>query len=38
MAIPVFNSRAQAFDYMLAALIEKGEDMMEAAQKAEQFA
>lgn len=38
MAIPVFNSRAQAFDYMLSALIEKGEDMMEAAQKAEQFA
>ena len=38
MAVPVFNSRAQAFDYMLAALIEKGEDMMEAAQKAEQFA
>lgn len=38
MAIPVFNSRAQAFDYMLAALIEKGEDMMEAAQMAEQFA
>lgn len=38
MAIPVFKSRAEAFDYMLAALIEKGEDMMEAAEKAEQFA
>lgn len=36
--IPIFQSRADAFDYMFAALCEKGEDMMEAAQKAQTFA
>lgn len=38
MNAPVFRSKAEAFDYMFAHLVEKGEDMMEAAQKAEQFA
>ena len=38
MGVPVLRSRAEAFDYMFAILVEKGEDMMEAAQKAEQFA
>ena len=38
MNIPTFKSRAEAFDFMLASLVEKGEDVMEAAQKAEQFA
>ena len=36
--IPTFRSRADAFDYMLATLCEKGVDLMEAAQKAEAFA
>lgn len=38
MDIPEFTSRAAAFDYMLATLIGKGEDIMEAAEKAETFA
>ena len=38
MSIPKFNSRAEAFDYMLASLCEKGVDIMDAAQKAEAFA
>ena len=36
--IPTFTSKADAFDYMFATLCEQGEDMMEAAQKAEKFA
>ena len=31
MGVPVLRSRAEAFDYMFAILVEKGEDMMEAA-------
>lgn len=38
MSIPIFKSRAEAFDYMLTSLCEKGEDVMEAAKKAEAFA
>lgn len=38
MNIPIFKSRAEAFDYMLTSLCEKGEDVMEAAKKAEAFA
>ena len=38
MSIPKFKSRAEAFDYMFAALCEKDMDIMEAAQKAEAFA
>lgn len=38
MSIPIFKSRAEAFDYMLTSLCEKGEDVMEAAKKAEDFA
>ena len=36
--IPTFRSKSEAFDYMFATLCEQGEDMMEAAKKAEQFA
>lgn len=36
--ILTFNSKADAFDYMFTTLCEQGEDMMEAAKKAEQFA
>ena len=35
---PSFKSKADAFDYMFATLCDQGIDMMEAAQKAEQFA
>lgn len=38
MDIPTFKSRAEAFDYMFTTLCTNGEDMMEAAKKAEQFA
>ena len=38
MSVPIFKSRAEAFDYMFATLCEKGMDIMEAAQKAEAFA
>lgn len=38
MNVPVFKSRAEAFDYMFATLCEKNIDVMEAAQKAEAFA
>lgn len=38
MDIPTFKSRAEAFDYMFTTLCTNGEDMMDAAKKAEQFA
>lgn len=38
MATPTFRCKAEAFDYMFTSLCEKGEDMMEAAKKAETFA
>lgn len=38
MDVPAFNSRAEAFDYMLTMLVGKGEDIMTAAEKAETFA
>lgn len=38
MDVPAFNSRAEAFDYMLSTLVGKGEDIMAAAEKAEIFA
>ena len=38
MDIPTFKSRAEAFDYMFTTLCTQGEDMMEAAKKAETFA
>ena len=38
MGVPIFKSRAEAFDYMFTSLCEKGEDVMEAAKKAETFA
>lgn len=37
-SIPTFKSKADAFDYMFMTLCEQEMDMMEAAQKAEQFA
>jgi hypothetical protein len=36
--IPVFTSKSDAFDYMFAELVNKGKDMMEAAEQAEKFA
>lgn len=36
--VPTFTSRAQAFDYLFADLVDKGVDMMEAAEKANKFA
>ena len=36
--VPSFNSRAAAFDYMFADLVERGRDMIEAAEQAEKFA
>lgn len=36
--VPKFNYKSEAFDYMFAQLVEKGEDMMEAAEKAAKFA
>ena len=36
--VPSFNSRAAAFDYMFADLVERGRDMIEAAEQAERFA
>lgn len=36
--VPTFTSRAEAFDYMLSELVDKGTDMMEAAEKAAKFA
>lgn len=38
MQVPIFNSRAEAFDYMFVNLCSQGEEMMEAASKAEKFA
>lgn len=36
--LPTFQSREQAFDYMFADLVDKGEDMMAAAEQANKFA
>jgi hypothetical protein len=36
--LPTFQSRAQAFDYLFADLVDKGEDMMTAAEQANKFA
>ena len=36
--IPVFGSKAEAFDYMFTELTIGGEDLMKAAEKAEAFA
>lgn len=36
--VPAFTSRAEAFDYLFAELVNKGVDMMEAAEKANAFA
>lgn len=36
--VPSFNSRSEAFDYLFADLVERGRDMMEAAEQAEKFA
>ena len=36
--VPSFDSRAAAFDYMFADLVERGRDMIEAAEQAERFA
>jgi D-serine dehydratase len=36
--IPVFNSKAEAFDYMFSELVLNGEELMAAAEKAEAFA
>lgn len=36
--LPTFQSREQAFDYMFADLVDRGEDMMVAAEKANKFA
>lgn len=36
--LPTFQSREQAFDYMFADLVDKGEDMMDAAERANKFA
>lgn len=35
---PTFTSRAEAFDYMFAEQVEKGVDMMDAAERANKFA
>ena len=36
--IPEFTSKSQAFDYMFSLLVDKGKDMMDAAQQANNFA
>lgn len=36
--VPSFSSRSDAFDYMFADLVERGRDMIEAAEQAERFA
>ena len=36
--IPVFTSKSDAFDYMFAELVNKGKDMMDAAEQSEKFA
>lgn len=36
--IPTFSSKAEAFDYMFSELVLNGEEMMQAAEKAESFA
>lgn len=36
--VPSFDSRSAAFDYMFADLVERGRDMIEAAEQAERFA
>lgn len=38
MQVPVFQSKAEAFDYMFTHLCAQGMDMMDAAQKAQTFA
>lgn len=38
MSVPIFKSRAEAFDYMFVTLCEQGIDIMDAAKKAETFA
>ena len=38
MSVPVFKSRAEAFDDMFTTLCEQGTDIMKAAEKAEIFA
>lgn len=36
--MPAFGSKSEAFDYMFADLVERGRDMMDAAEQAERFA
>lgn len=36
--VPTFNSRSEAFDYMFAERVNKGDDYAEAADKADRFA
>lgn len=36
--VPEFTSRSQAFDFMFSYLVDKGKDMMEAAEQANTFA
>lgn len=36
--VPVFSSRAEAFDYMFALMCDRGADLHEAAKKADDFA
>ena len=36
--MPTFGSKSEAFDYMLTDLVERGRDMMDAAEQAERFA
>ena len=36
--MPTFGSKSEAFDYMFTDLVERGRDMMDAAEQAERFA
>lgn len=36
--VPVFKSRAEAFDYMFAEMCDRGADLTDAAKKADEFA
>lgn len=36
--VPVFNSRAEAFDYMFAEMCDRGADLSDAAKRADEFA
>ena len=36
--VPSFSSRSDAFDYMFADLVDRGRDMLDAAEQAEKFA